>query len=1080
MSLRMMLAVQSTFAPDASTGVAKLRARLLVVSNRVIRFRLARPASPASLVPFSLAFSLISGLFLGGDRIVRASEPATRQALDPRQLEGNTAASAASAPRVPWTTSRVTGSPDAPPPFVAPRVFPQAKFKEPVFIVWSSKLGRYLVGERRGVIHSLAPGADSRPELAFDLTAELNKATWPANAGRIDAVYALAFHPRFAENRLCYVCYTLAHQDKKSPNLAEGSRIARFKITDTVPPRLDPASEEVLLTWEQGGHNGCELLFGPDGFLYISTGDGRPPNPPDPLHTGQDITDLLSSVLRIDVDRQEAGRKYAIPPDNPFIGLSVDGRPARPEIWAYGFRNPWRMSFDRATGQLWLGDVGWELWEMVHRVERGGNYGWSAVEGRQPIHQADSPGPSPIRPPLLELPHTIAASITGGFVYRGKRFPELVGAYVFGDWEFRRLWAARFDGDRLLSLEEITRPSIRVSSFGEDADGELLLLDYDTGCLHTLARNDGQGQNRAFPQTLSATGLFAVVKDQQPAPGVIPYAINSPRWHDGAAAQRWLGLPGHSGINVYPGDGKPMPSQVYWHNFRLHFPQDAVLAKTLSLERTEGDPSSRRPVETQLLHFDGADWRAYTYAWRDDGSDADLMPASGGERPIAIRDSRHPAGQRQLLWRFHDRTQCLQCHSQWPQYAIGFSLPQLNRVAVGAAGPASNQLVTLAATGHLVRRGLDDAPQPPFDAALAAAEDRLADPQDATAPLDARARSYLHANCSHCHRFNGGGIVGLDLLHKKKLAETRLLEAPIRGDFGIRDARVVAPGEPERSTLFFRMAKFGRDRMPHVGAELPDEAGLRLIENWIASLTPDSSRKVDESSQPSQATQTLAPRTPPAASTATPEALAADPGTALRWARRLARGELDAADRARLLVATGKLEPSAVRDLFEGYLPSDGSERKLGPRPRPETITALTGDPIRGKALFTSQNAKCATCHKVGGEGIPLGPELTRVAAKRTPAELLDSLLEPSRTIEPAFAAYQALTTDGRSFAGLLVRRTKDEVVLRDPQNKEVILSASDVERLTVSRASLMPEGLLAGFTPQQAADLLAYLATLR
>ncbi len=1037
-------------------------------TSGIVRWRCPSP----TLRKFSkLAFAVCVGIgvLASGSLLVTAADPPAATPVNANGPKADTPS-----PRVPWTTSRITGSPEAPPPFVVPRVFSSAKFKEPVFIVWSPKLGRYLVGERRGAIYSLAPGEDSLPELAFDLTAELNKSTWPANAGRVEAVYALAFHPRFAENRWCYVCYTLAHQDKKSPNLADGTRIARFRVSDTTPPKLEAASEEVVLTWEQGGHNGCELLFGPDGFLYISTGDGRPPNPPDPLHTGQDITDLLSSVLRIDVDRRDAGRNYAIPPDNPFLGLSIEGRPARPEIWAYGFRNPWRMSFDRVTGQLWLGDVGWELWEMVHRVERGGNYGWSAVEGRQPIHQADSPGPSPIRPPLLELPHTVAASITGGFVYRGKRFPELAGAYVFGDWEFRRLWAARFDGDRLVSLDEITRPTVRVASFGEDADGELMLLDYDTGFVHTLARNNGQGQNKDFPRTLSATGLFVGVKDQQPAAGVVPYAINSPRWHDGATAQRWLGLPGQTGIAVYPGDGKPMPSQVYWHNFRLHFPQDAVLAKTLSIERVAGDPASSRPVETQVLHFDGADWRAYSYAWREDGSDADLMPANGGERSIAIRDPRHPAGQRQWLWRFHDRTQCLQCHSQWPQYAIGFSLPQLNRELPAPSGTTANQLISLAATGHFVRRALDNAPQPPFDSALVKAEDRLADPFDPTAPLDARARSYLHANCSHCHRFNGGGIVGLDLLPKKKLAETRLLESPIRGDFGLPNARIVAPGDPERSTLYFRMAKFGRDRMPHVGAELPDEAGLRLIENWIASLTVDGANTTKVPAE-------TAPSRPASDATAmTTEQLAADPRRAMRWARQLGRDELAGVDRTRLLDAARKLEAGAIRDLFEGFLPEDASERKLGPRPRPETITALVGDAARGKTLFASQSSKCAACHKVGTEGVNLGPELTRIAAKRNSAELLDSLLNPSRTVEPAYAAYQALTTDGRSIAGLLVRRTKDEVVLRDPQNKEISMAASDVERLNVSRVSLMPDGLLAGFTPQQAADLLAYLSSLR
>lgn len=967
--------------------------------------------------------------------------------------------------RVPWTTSRITGSPEPPPPFVAARVFPEAKFKEPVFIVWSSELKRFFVGERRGVMHSLANRPNATAEVAFDFTKDLQRANWPADAGRVEALYAVAFHPRFAENRWCYVCYTLAHKDGKKPNLAEGSRISRFRVLDADPPRLDPASEEVVLTWEQGGHNGCDLQFGPDGFLYISTGDARPPNPPDQLHTGQDITDLLSSILRIDVDRRDPGQNYSIPKDNPFVGLTLDGKRARPEVWAYGFRNPWRMSFDRGTGELWVGDVGWELWELVHKVERGGNYGWSAVEGRQPIHAADATGPSPIRPPLLELPHTIAASITGGFVYRGKKFPELVGAYVFGDWEFRRLWAARFTEDRLTSLVEITRPSVRVVSFGEDEDGELLYLDYDTGFVHTLERNDGQGQNKEFPKTLSATGLFASVAAQQPAAGVISYEINSPQWQDGAQARRWLALPGDSGISVYPGDGKPMPSQVYWHSFRLHFPKDAVLVKTLSWEQKPGDSASVRPVETQVLHFDGADWRAYTYVWRDDLSDADLAPAAGGEKVLKAADARRQSGQREYVWRFHDRTQCLQCHSQWPQYAIGFQLSQLNRETVATDGSRENQLTALGRSGHLIRRALDDSTQPVFDASLAAAEERLPEPFDPSAPLDARARSYLHANCSHCHRFNGGGIVGLDLLFKKKLPETHLLDAPIRGDFGLKEARIVVPGHPERSTLYFRMAKFGRDRMPHVGAEMPDEQGLELIGQWIESLATDAGPVA----QPR-------PTTVPV----DPARWASDAPLALYWARRWGRGELASDEREQVERVVKRLEPGAIRDLFEGFFPDEPGARKLGPRPRSDSISSLGGDAERGAALFRDPALKCVSCHKVGEIGTPLGPELTRIAQKRTRDELLDSLLQPSRTIEPAYAAYQVLLHDGRQLAGLMVKRTADQMVLRDAQNKELTLAVGDVDRLSVARASLMPEGLLAGLTPPQAADLVAYLLTLK
>ncbi len=270
--------------------------------------------------------------------------------------------------------------------------------------------------------------------------------------------------------------------------------MSRFRVTRTDPPRIDPSSEEVVFSFLQGGHNGGDIHFGPDGMLYISTGDAANPNPPDPFNTGQDISDVLSSILRIDVDRKDEGKSYAVPKDNPFVAT----KGARPEVWAYGFRNPWRMSFDRQTGDLFVGDVGWELWESVHRVVKGGNYGWSAREGPQPI-KSEQVGPTPIHPALIELPHTIACSVTGGLVYRGKKFPELRGAYVFGDWETRRLWAARFEGDRTTEMPEIARPSVRIVAFCDDQDGEIYFLDHEGGTLHTIERNDAGPGNAAFP-----------------------------------------------------------------------------------------------------------------------------------------------------------------------------------------------------------------------------------------------------------------------------------------------------------------------------------------------------------------------------------------------------------------------------------------------------------------------------------------------------------------------------------------------------------------------------------------------------
>jgi putative heme-binding domain-containing protein len=942
----------------------------------------------------------------------------------------------AKAGRLPWTTSRVKGSPDPPPPFKVVRAFPNLKFEHPLLMARPPGSDRLFVGEQAGVLYSFVDRPDAKAELFFDLRKEIKTLGRLPGAREIEAVYGLAFHPNFAKNRQCFVCYTI--RGDKPDHLPDGTRVSRFTVRKTDPPRIEPASEEVVISFLQGGHNGGDIHFGPDGMLYISTGDATSPNPPDAFDTGQDISDLLSSILRIDVDHRDPGRNYAVPKDNPFVRM----KGARPEVWAYGLRNPWRMSFDSRTGELFVGDVGWELWESVHRVEKGGNYGWSAMEGPQPI-KPHKVGPTPIRPPLIALPHTIACSVTGGRVYHGKRFPELRGAYLFGDWETRRLWAARFEGDRCKEMPEITRPSVRIVAFGEDKDGELYFLDYDGGTVHTLARNDGARQNSDFPRKLSETGLFASVKEHTPAPGVVPFAVNARQWLDGATAEHWAAFPGTSAATLYA-EGKPIPTMVYWHTFRMHFPNDAVLLRTLSL--------AGRRVETQLLHYDGVDWRGYTYAWRDDQADADLVAADGDEKEVRDAD-----GKGTRLWQFQSRTQCLLCHNNQSEYALAFLPEQLNRP--GADG--RNQLVSLTELGYIRRAGKDGRPLPPFDAASAAREPRVPDPTDPARSVEARARGYLHANCGHCHFDGGGGTVSLRLQFSVPDAEMKSIGVrPTRGDFGLSDAYIVKPGEPWASVLYYRMAKFGRDRMPHVGADRPDELGLRLIEEWIIGLAGAPGK--------------VGP--PPAGP---PDRLLADPKSALWAARQVGRGTLKPAEREALLAAAARLPAGTIRDLFEGFLPQPGpAARKLGSNPRPRAILALKGDADRGEKLFWSSALNCGSCHKVGDRGTALGPDLSAIGKVRGREDLLESILEPSRRIEPKYAAYVAQTADGRSLTGLLVRRDDSAVVLRDAQNKEVVLAARDVEVLQPARLSLMPSGQLAGLTAQDAADLLEYLAS--
>ncbi|MBI2478207.1 MAG: PQQ-dependent sugar dehydrogenase, partial [Planctomycetia bacterium] len=249
--------------------------------------------------------------------------------------------------RVPWTTSRITGSPNPPLPYRTERVFPKLQFENPVDLTSASGTQRLFVLELQGKIYSFSgDAAAEKADLLFDLKQSVPEA---------DRAYGMAFHPQFPTNRYCYICYTVGQ------DIEDGTRVSRFTVSNTDPPVIDPASEQLVITWRSGGHNGGCLKFGTDGCLYISTGDGGPAFPPDPLLSGQDVSNLLACILRIDVDDTDESRSYAIPADNPFVDLAG----ARGEIWSYGHRNPWRMSIDSANGDLWVGDVGWELWEMV-------------------------------------------------------------------------------------------------------------------------------------------------------------------------------------------------------------------------------------------------------------------------------------------------------------------------------------------------------------------------------------------------------------------------------------------------------------------------------------------------------------------------------------------------------------------------------------------------------------------------------------------------------------------------------------------------------------------------------------------
>lgn len=901
------------------------------------------------------------------------------------------------------------GTPEPPSLCRLRRVFPGVVLREPVEVCIAPGGGDLLVAERGGRVLQVraadggTEAGEARP--VFDARQEIEG---------FSEIYGMAFDPGFPGRPVLWLCYVM------KPGLEDGTRVSRFEVDPGEDGwRVDAASERVVLTWISGGHNGGCLRFGPDGFLYIATGDAAGPTPPDPLMTGQDCSDLLASILRIDVHAEPAvpGAYYAIPEDNPFRDLED----VRPEIWAYGFRNPWKMAFDRATGALWVADVGWDLWEMVFRVERGGNYGWSVTEGAwQPIHPDADRGPNKvITPPVAQHAHSEARSITGGHVYRGGRMEELAGSYVYGDYETGKIWAVR-EGE---SPRELADTSLRVIAFAEMSDGEILVVGY-SGELYVLESNPpsgATGTSAAFPATLSETGLFEDVASHRPAAGVFAYEIAAPMWHDGARAERLVAV---------PGDGVIGGGRGGWD-----FPEGAVLVKTLSLPSRPGDITPMLRLETQLLHRHAGEWRGYTYAWNAAQTDAELVDGSGGARVVTVGDPAVPGGERQQLWRYASRADCLACHTYASGYTLAADVRQWN---------TPGQLERLADAGLFRARP--------------SAGESFPHPADPNLPVETRARAYLHMNCAHCHRDNGGGVVPLRLEQRFALGEMRALGAPLRGDFGIAGARVVAPGDPSQSILLYRMAKAGSGRMPHLGSQVVDDHGVRLIAEWIRQCgNAADAIGTGELGDPEQA-------------------LAA-PASALAAADALRRFAFPPGFRERLLDAAAGHPLAEVRDLIRPFM---AEEVSLPAAVDPVAVLSLPGDVDRGAALLHGKAAVCLTCHQVAGRGTAVGPALDAIGARRSRSELLASLLEPSAAIDPQFRAFMLTRADdGSVAAGIIVERDADQLRFRDVAGSESVVPGTAIALLEPMPLSLMPAGLAAAFTPLELADLVAWLASL-
>jgi uncharacterized repeat protein (TIGR03806 family) len=704
--------------------------------------------------------------------------------------------------RIPWNDSRIVGSPDPILPYKTVRAFPKLVIKQPLSMTPEPGTNRLFILQHLNVW--AGPGRllavpDDQAASEAKLLVEID-----------GLAIGIAFHPDYEKNGFLYVGLNgpLEGSDNKT------TQVVRYTVSRRQPQGIEPNSKRLIIEWASNGHNGGDIAFGNDGYLYVSSGDGSSDS--DANLTGQTLNDLLGAVLRIDVDHPAAGRNYGVPKDNPFVN-----RPgARGELWAYGLRNPWRLSFDRESGQLWAGNNGQDLWEQVFLIQKGGNYGWSVSEGSHAFHVQRKAGPDPITAPAAEHSHSEARSLSGGRVYRGSRLPKLVGTYVYGDWSTGRVWGVKHDGTKATWHQELVDTPFNITGFGFDHSGELYVIDHAGGFYRLEPTTEADQPTQPFPTRLSQTGLFASVADHKPHPAAIRFEVSAPQWADGATLEHFAALPGLERAVQKP----QLNAGGSWT-----LPNGSALVQTLALDRIgdAGKPAHQR-VETRLLVRQQGEWTGYSYRWNAEQTDAELVPAAGGSQEIEIADAAEPSGRREQVWRFPSRSECLFCHSRAAGFILGFNPLELDR-DVDYGGIVDNQLRSLEHIGV-------------FEGALPERGEkrpRLVNPYDVQAPREARVRSYLHVNCSTCHVPEGGGNARMDLSLTTALGRMRLInEPPAHAQFNIPDARLVAPGSPERSVLSHRISRRGTDQMPPLGTTEVDRTAVKLIADWIRALPP--------------------------------------------------------------------------------------------------------------------------------------------------------------------------------------------------------------------------------------------------
>ena len=755
--------------------------------------------------------------------------------------------------------------------------FPNLSLTDPLVIIPNPADDRLYVGSREGQIVSFDDQPTASQTTPFLDLRDRVAVVWDGG------FLGMAFHPEFGtpgspHRGDVYVYYSsycpidatrrLVDLAACNPNYPQGStdgffgtwlRLSRFTVPDgqSVP---DPASERVMLNIRlyNGSHRGGGMVFADDGTFWLTIGDQFR------YTTAQDIVDTLEGgVLRLRVDVTEnpdgswtcpagshlpirafgqpdptnpvailgqpdetSGQLYCIPDDNPW--LFPDGS-AFEEYATIGHRNPHRLAKDPVTGRLWSGEVGESTREEVNVLEMGRNYGWPFREGT-----VAGPYPQPaqilgiLTDPVIDFDRADANAIIGGYVYHGTRLPELEGRYIAGDYVTAKIWAITLDeASMTATATQIANfdPG-SLGTFGQDKNGEIFLGSVaSTGSLYTLDR-----VTEAIPDPpplLSQLGAFSSLSTLTPASFWVPYGLNEPFWSDGARKSRWIAVP-NDGVRDTAAEQIGYAPDADWS-----FPIGTVVMKHFELPVDETDPSATTRLETRfLVKGEDARWYGLTYRWLADQTDAQLLTA-GETADFTIQEAG--GGSHTQSWLFPSRTQCLSCHNSGTSGPLGVRTHQLNgSFTYPSTGRTDNQLVTWNHLGML---------SPALDPATVPSLLRSYAHDDPTASLEDRARSWLDANCSNCHRPGTGNRAFFDARLTTPLTTQGLVWGGVIDDLGIPGAYLVTPGSPALSVLWHRAASAGTPyAMPPLAKSLVDDASVERLSAWISRVDPNFQR----------------------------------------------------------------------------------------------------------------------------------------------------------------------------------------------------------------------------------------------